>query len=129
MACVGSEIVLVDENKKRAEAEANDILHAVAFAHPTRVYAGDYGDLQGSRVVIIAARFVETRFEYDANVWAGFRLGLWSKGSWLAGRGMAKIEGKYTTNHPGLTATPLDEETMTFSRYNIAAGLALKLSF
>jgi hypothetical protein len=75
------------------------------------------------------AGFVEARFEYDANVWAGFRLGLWSKGSWLAGRGMAKIGGKYTTNHPGLTATPLDGETMTFSRYNIAAGLALKLSF
>jgi len=75
------------------------------------------------------AGFVEARFEYDANVWAGFRLGLWAKGSWLAGRGLANIEGKYTTNHPGLTATPLDGEVMTFSRYNVAAGLALKLSF
>jgi len=55
MAGVGSEIVLVDKNTIRAEAEASDILHAVPFAHRTRVYAGDYKGLQGSRVVIIAA--------------------------------------------------------------------------
>jgi len=55
MAGVGSEIVLVDKNKNRAEAEANDILHAVPFTHRTRVFAGDYQNLRGSRVVIIAA--------------------------------------------------------------------------
>ncbi|MBI4964464.1 MAG: hypothetical protein HY913_14395 [Desulfomonile tiedjei] len=75
------------------------------------------------------AGFVEARFEYDARVSPEIRLGLWSKGSWLATRGTGKVEGKYTTNHPDLTATPLGGESMTFSRYNVAAGLALKLSF
>jgi len=55
MAGVGTEIVLVDKNTIRAEAEASDILHAVPFAHRTRVYAGNYEELQGSRVVVIAA--------------------------------------------------------------------------
>jgi L-lactate dehydrogenase len=55
MRGVGSEIVLVDIDKERALAEAQDISHAVPFAHPARVSAGDYADLAGSRVVVIAA--------------------------------------------------------------------------
>jgi L-lactate dehydrogenase len=31
---IGREIVLVDKNSERAEAEANDLLHAVPFASP-----------------------------------------------------------------------------------------------
>src|SRR4029077_15995285 len=54
MSGVGREIVLVDLNHLRAEAEANDIYHAVPFAHPLNVRAGDYSDLAGARVVIIA---------------------------------------------------------------------------
>lgn len=52
---VGRELVLVDLNRKRAEAEAADILHAVPFAHNLNVHAGDYADLRGSRVVVMAA--------------------------------------------------------------------------
>jgi L-lactate dehydrogenase len=55
MSGVGREIVLVDLNRARAEADANDILHAVPFAHPLTVRAGDYADLGGCRVVVIAA--------------------------------------------------------------------------
>ncbi len=54
MSGVGREIVLVDLNRARAEAEANDISHAIPFAHPLKVRAGDYSDLTGARVVIIA---------------------------------------------------------------------------
>jgi L-lactate dehydrogenase len=54
MAGVGREIVLIDLNRARAEAEANDIYHAVPFAHPLTVTAGDYPDLAGARVVVIA---------------------------------------------------------------------------
>ncbi len=54
MSGVGREIVLVDLNVKRAQAEANDIYHAVPFAHPLTVRAGDYADLAGARVVVIA---------------------------------------------------------------------------
>lgn len=55
MRGVGREIVLVDLDRKRAEAEADDILHAAPFAHPIDVYAGDYADLAGCRVVVISA--------------------------------------------------------------------------
>ena len=54
MSGVGREIVLVDVNRARAEAEANDIYHAVPFAHPLSVWAGEYSDLAGARVVVIA---------------------------------------------------------------------------
>src|SRR5215831_8646732 len=54
MSGVGREIVLVDLNRTRAEAEANDIFHAVPFAHPLQVRAGEYGDLVGARAVVIA---------------------------------------------------------------------------
>jgi L-lactate dehydrogenase len=55
MRGVGREIVLVDIAKERAQAEADDILHAVPFAHPVNVRAGEYADLEGSRVVVITA--------------------------------------------------------------------------
>lgn len=54
MSGVGREIVLVDVNRDRAEAEANDIYHAVPFAHPLTVRAGEYEDLAEAKVVIIA---------------------------------------------------------------------------
>jgi len=54
MRGVGREIVLVDLNRARAEAEANDIFHAVPFAHPMTVRAGEYGDLEDAYVVVIA---------------------------------------------------------------------------
>ena len=50
------EIVLVDLNKKLAQAQAEDILHATPFFHPVRVAAGDYPQLEGSGVVILACR-------------------------------------------------------------------------
>src|SRR5512139_4122024 len=55
MRGVGRRVVLVDMNQARAEAEADDILHAVPFAHPLEVSAGDYADLAGCRVVIVSA--------------------------------------------------------------------------
>ena len=55
MRGVGRRVVLVDMNKARAEAEADDILHAVPFANPVEVTAGDYADLAGCRVVVVSA--------------------------------------------------------------------------
>jgi len=55
MSGVGREIVLIDLNKARAEAEANDIQHAVPFANPLSIRAGVYSDLAGARVVVVAA--------------------------------------------------------------------------
>lgn len=55
MRGVGREIVLVDLNRARAEAEADDIRHAVPFANPLEVRCGDYADLAGCRVVLLCA--------------------------------------------------------------------------
>jgi L-lactate dehydrogenase len=54
MRGVGREIVLVDVNMARAEAEANDIFHAVPFASPMTIRAGGYADLEDAHVVVIA---------------------------------------------------------------------------
>ena len=55
MRGVGREIVLVDKNEARAAAEADDIRHAVPFAHPLEVRAGGYADLAGCRAVVLCA--------------------------------------------------------------------------
>ncbi len=55
MRGVGRRVVLVDQNRARAESEADDILHAVPFAHPLEVTAGDYADLAGCNVVVVSA--------------------------------------------------------------------------
>ena len=55
MRGVGRRVVLVDQNRARAESEADDILHAVPFANPLEVTAGDYADLAGCKVVIVSA--------------------------------------------------------------------------
>jgi len=55
MRGVGRRLVLVDQNRARAESEADDILHAVPFAHPLEITAGDYADLAGCKVVVVSA--------------------------------------------------------------------------
>jgi L-lactate dehydrogenase len=49
------EIVLVDLNRQRAEGEAMDLNHAAPLSNPVRVWAGDYADLAGADVVVVAA--------------------------------------------------------------------------
>lgn len=55
MRGIGREIVLVDKNTARSVAEADDLFHAVPFSEPLTVRSGEYADLAGCRVVIIAA--------------------------------------------------------------------------
>jgi len=50
-----SEIVLIDVDRARAEGEAMDLNHAVPFAHPTRIWAGDYADCSGAAVTVLGA--------------------------------------------------------------------------
>jgi L-lactate dehydrogenase len=52
---IASEIVLIDANHERAEGEAMDLNHAVPFAHPTKICAGDYADCQGAAITVISA--------------------------------------------------------------------------
>jgi L-lactate dehydrogenase len=50
-----SEIVLIDVDQAKAEAEAQDIAHATTFTEPVRVTRGSYDDLLDARVVVMAA--------------------------------------------------------------------------
>ncbi|HEX8184140.1 MAG TPA: L-lactate dehydrogenase [Blastocatellia bacterium] len=52
---LAAEIVLIDQNRSKAEGEAMDLNHTVPFAHPTRILAGDYSDSKGAAITVIAA--------------------------------------------------------------------------
>lgn len=52
---LATEIVLIDVNRAKAEGEAMDLNHAVPFAHPTRIWAGEYADCAGAAVTVVTA--------------------------------------------------------------------------
>ena len=53
---VCDELVLIDVDKKRAEGEAMDLNHGLAFAGSSmKIYAGEYKDCQDADLVVIAA--------------------------------------------------------------------------
>lgn len=60
---VASELLLIDINKKVAQAHAEDIMHATPFAEPVRVFAGDYSELKGAGVVILACGVAQKQNE------------------------------------------------------------------
>ena len=51
---VASEILLIDLNEEMARAQAEDLLHATPFARAVRIRAGDYPDLAGADLVVLA---------------------------------------------------------------------------
>jgi L-lactate dehydrogenase len=56
---LASEIVLIDKNHAKAVGEAMDLNHAVPFAHPTHIWAGDFSDCVGASVIVLAAGAVQ----------------------------------------------------------------------
>lgn len=50
-----SEMVLIDVDRARAEGEALDISHGSPFAHPMRIYAGDYEDAADAAIIVVTA--------------------------------------------------------------------------
>ncbi|HWR15228.1 MAG TPA: L-lactate dehydrogenase [Terriglobales bacterium] len=64
---LASEIVLIDVNQAKAQGEAMDLNHSAPFAHPTRIWAGDYSDCTGAAVTVVTAgaaqRTGETRLD------------------------------------------------------------------
>lgn len=52
---LANEIVLIDANRGRAEAEAMDLNHGLPFVRPLRISAGDYADLAGARITVVTA--------------------------------------------------------------------------
>lgn len=74
---LASEIVLIDNNRAKAEGEAMDLNHAVPLARPARVWAGDLADTAGAAVTVISAgsnqRPGETRLDLVGRNVAIFR--------------------------------------------------------
>lgn len=50
-----NEIVLIDYNKAKAEGEAWDISHGIAYSHPMDIHAGDYDEIKDAAVIVITA--------------------------------------------------------------------------
>jgi len=56
IALVGAatELILIDLNADLASAHAEDILHAVPYGKPMRITAGDYSNLMGAELIVLA---------------------------------------------------------------------------
>lgn len=50
-----NEMVLIDANHDKAEGEAMDLSHGLAFTQPMEIVAGDYPDLKDCGIIIISA--------------------------------------------------------------------------
>jgi L-lactate dehydrogenase len=55
MSGLASSIVLIDMNSDLSEGHTMDLNHGLSFAHPTRIFAGDYPDCKGADIVIVTA--------------------------------------------------------------------------
>ena len=61
---VCDELVLIDVNKKRAEGEAMDLNHGLAFANSSMtIYAGEYDDCSDADIVVICAGVAQKQGE------------------------------------------------------------------
>jgi L-lactate dehydrogenase len=52
---LASEIVLIDNNRAKAEGEAMDLNHAMPLSRPVRVWAGSYEDCADATITVITA--------------------------------------------------------------------------
>jgi L-lactate dehydrogenase len=52
---LATEVVLVDIDAERAAGEVMDFNHGLSFSKPLKIMAGDYADLNGADVVVLAA--------------------------------------------------------------------------
>ncbi len=52
---LAAEIVLINRTREEAEGEAMDLTHAVPFAQPARIWAGDYADCAGAAITVLTA--------------------------------------------------------------------------
>lgn len=108
---LASEIALIDVDHARAEGEAMDLNHAVPFAHPTRIWAGDYGDCSDAAVTVIAAG--------TARISSGSRLDLASQNAAI----FRQIVPQVAEHNPGgillIATNPVD--VLTYAAWKLSA--------
>jgi L-lactate dehydrogenase len=116
MRGVGREVVLVDKNTARAEAEADDIRHAVPFAHPLEVRAGGYEALAGCRAVVLCAGVGQKPGET--------RLQLLRRNAQVFGEVVPEVLAHATDAVLVVASNPVDVMTHLAVRYAARAGIA-----
>jgi hypothetical protein len=82
--------------------------------------------------VLKPAVFVEGNFNYDISVSEAFTLGLWCNASWLHLRGKGEYNYQYwgqSPPSPPSTDSQEQQNTATYTRYMLGAGLSAVLSF
>jgi L-lactate dehydrogenase len=52
---IAHELVLIDMNKEKADGDARDLNHGLAFASPMKIHAGGYSDCKDADIVVITA--------------------------------------------------------------------------
>lgn len=52
---IAQEIGIIDINRAKAEGDAKDLSHALAFTSPKKIYAADYSDAHDADIVVITA--------------------------------------------------------------------------
>ena len=66
---VCDELVLIDVNRERAEGEAMDLNHGLAFAGSNmQIYAGEYQDCRDADLVVICAGVAQQNGESRLNL-------------------------------------------------------------
>lgn len=66
---VCDELVLIDADQKKAEGEAMDLNHGLAFSSShMKIYAGDYGDCQDADIAVICAGVAQKPGESRLNL-------------------------------------------------------------
>jgi L-lactate dehydrogenase len=52
---IAHELMMIDLNKEKADGDARDLNHGLAFASPMKISAGDYSDCKDADLVVITA--------------------------------------------------------------------------
>jgi L-lactate dehydrogenase len=52
---LATDIVLIDQDRRRAEGHVMDLNHCLSFVRPAKITAGDYGDCQDASLVVVTA--------------------------------------------------------------------------
>jgi L-lactate dehydrogenase len=60
---IANELVLIDMNNEKADGDARDLNHGLAFASPMKIHAGDYNDCKDADIVVITAGANQKRGE------------------------------------------------------------------
>lgn len=105
-----SELVLIDNNHRKAEGEALDISHGLPFARPMEIHAGSYDDIADAAVIVVTAGAAQKPGET--------RLDLVKRNVKIFKSIMKEIHRRQCRGTMLVVANPVDILTQTAIRYS-----------